>query len=86
MLISYMNHLLPHHPYMKQNQTSEEGYVKLTMNTEGWGAGIYEIYIYSNSDNVPASANITPDSVSYDKNPVMETGNTTYFIRKRKFS
>ena len=27
-------------------------------------------YIYSNSDNVPASANITPDSVSYDKNPV----------------
>ncbi len=45
-------------------------YVKLTMNTEGWGAGVYEIYIYSNSDNVPASANITPDSVSYDKNPV----------------
>lgn len=50
-------------------------YVKLTMNTEGWGAGVYEIYIYSNSDNVPASANITPDSVSYDK---IRYGNRQY--------
>lgn len=45
-------------------------YIKLTMNTDGWGAGVYEIYVYSNSDDVPASAEITPAAASYDKNPV----------------
>ncbi|MDO5396346.1 MAG: discoidin domain-containing protein [bacterium] len=44
-------------------------YLKLTMNTGGWGAGVKEIYVYSNDENVPASAEISPENAVYDKSP-----------------
>lgn len=45
-------------------------YIKLTMNTDGWGAGVYEIAVYSNETNIPASARLSETEVTYDKNPM----------------
>lgn len=47
----------------------EARYIKLTMDTQGWGAGVREIYVYSSDDSVGASAELSKTAATYDKNP-----------------